>query len=161
MREIVIPVCVSIDRTDEGSSAPVFIAQPLQQTAVEGSDVTLECAANGYPKPTILWLKDGVALDLASLSSRYRIIRDTGGSSRVNVDINDEYVSSRYRKLAASSLTIMNVRESDHGSYQCRAENEVESLDAVAELIVQGEPEAQVKLFIRRDSQNWRGFHAG
>ncbi|XP_032671997.1 neogenin isoform X4 [Odontomachus brunneus] len=100
---------------DEGSSAPVFIAQPLQQTAVEGSDVTLECAANGYPKPTILWLKDGVALDLASLDSRYR-------------------------KLAASSLTIMNVRESDHGSYQCRAENEVESLDAVAELIVQVPP---------------------
>jgi hypothetical protein len=33
---------------------------------------------------------------------------------------------------------ITNIRESDHGSYQCRAENEVESLDAVAELIVQG-----------------------
>lgn len=59
-------------RADEGSSAPVFIAQPLQQTAVEGSDVTLECAANGYPKPTILWLKDGVALDLTpSFDSRY------------------------------------------------------------------------------------------
>ncbi|XP_077263579.1 neogenin protein frazzled isoform X5 [Temnothorax americanus] len=100
---------------DEGSSAPVFIAQPLQQIATEGSDVTLECAANGYPKPTILWLKDGVALDLTSLDSRYR-------------------------KIAASSLMIINVRESDHGSYQCRAENEVESLDAVAELIVQVPP---------------------
>ncbi|XP_019699921.2 neogenin isoform X6 [Harpegnathos saltator] len=100
---------------DEESSAPVFIAQPLQQTAIEGSDVTLECAANGYPKPTILWLKDGVALDLVSLDSRYR-------------------------KVAASSLTIMDVRESDHGSYQCRAENEIESLDAVAELVVQVPP---------------------
>ncbi|XP_071651220.1 neogenin isoform X4 [Temnothorax longispinosus] len=100
---------------DEGSSAPVFIAQPLQQIATEGSDVTLECAANGYPKPTIFWLKDGVALDLTSLDSRYR-------------------------KIAASSLMIINVRESDHGSYQCRAENEVESLDAVAELIVQVPP---------------------
>lgn len=46
--------------------------------------------------------------------------------------------SLRYRKIAASSLMITNIRESDHGSYQCRAENEVESLDAVAELIVQG-----------------------
>lgn len=45
---------------------------------------------------------------------------------------------SRYRKVAASSLMITNVRELDHGSYQCRAENEVESLDAVAELIIQG-----------------------
>ncbi|KAL0107099.1 hypothetical protein PUN28_015559 [Cardiocondyla obscurior] len=100
---------------DEGFSAPVFIAQPLQQIATEGSDVTLECAANGYPKPTILWLKDGVALDLTSLDSRYR-------------------------KIAASSLMITDVRELDHGSYQCRAENEVESLDAVAELIVQVPP---------------------
>ncbi|XP_072749484.1 neogenin isoform X4 [Anoplolepis gracilipes] len=100
---------------DEGSSAPVFIAQPLQQIAVEGSDVTLECAANGYPKPTILWLKDGAALDLTSFESRYR-------------------------KVAASSLMITTVRESDHGSYQCRAENEVESLDAVAELIIQVPP---------------------
>lgn len=57
--------------TDEGSSAPVFIAQPLQQVATEGSDVTLECAANGSPKPTILWLKDGVALDLTLFDSRY------------------------------------------------------------------------------------------
>ncbi|XP_029169996.1 neogenin isoform X5 [Nylanderia fulva] len=100
----------------EGSSAPVFIAQPLQQTAIEGSDVTLECAAIGYPKPTILWLKDGVALDLTPS------------------------FDSRYRKVAASSLMITNVRESDHGSYQCRAENEVESLDAVVELIIQVPP---------------------
>lgn len=45
---------------------------------------------------------------------------------------------SRYRKVAASSLMITAVRESDHGSYQCRAENEIDSLDAVAELIIQG-----------------------
>jgi len=30
----------------------------------------LECAANGYPKPSIFWLKDGVALDLTSHDSR-------------------------------------------------------------------------------------------
>ncbi|XP_012220960.1 neogenin isoform X2 [Linepithema humile] len=100
---------------DEESNAPVFIAQPLQQVAVEGSAVTLECAANGNPKPTILWLKDGVALDLTSSDSRYR-------------------------EVAASSLMITQVRESDQGSYQCRAENDVDSLDAVAELIVQVPP---------------------
>lgn len=43
---------------------------------------------------------------------------------------------------------ITNVRESDHGSYQCRAENEMESLDAVAELIVQGKF-AKSALYIR------------
>ena len=33
---------------------------------------------------------------------------------------------------------ITDVTEEDHGSYQCRAENEVETLDAVAEVNVQG-----------------------
>ncbi|XP_076634559.1 neogenin protein frazzled isoform X8 [Colletes latitarsis] len=100
---------------DQESTPPVFIAKPLQQVVVEGSTVTLECAANGYPKPSILWLKDGVAIDLASLDSRYR-------------------------KVAASSLVISNVQEIDNGSYQCRAENEVETLDAAADLIVQVPP---------------------
>lgn len=66
---------------------------------------------------------------------------------------NDECVfTSRYKQIAASSLTIMNVRESDHGSYQCRAENEVESLDAVAELIVQGKVACVACVKFRRDN---------
>ncbi|KAK2579403.1 hypothetical protein KPH14_003264 [Odynerus spinipes] len=100
---------------DRESSPPIFITQPSQQVAVEGSTVTLECAANGYPKPTIFWLKDGVSIDLGSLDSRYR-------------------------KIAASSLMITDLKETDHGSYQCRAENEVETLDSVAEVIVQVPP---------------------
>lgn len=100
---------------DQESTPPVFIAKPLQQVTIEGSTVTLECAANGYPKPSILWLKDGVAIDLASYQSRYS-------------------------RVAASSLVINNVQEIDDGSYQCRAENEVETLDAAADLIVQVPP---------------------
>ena len=51
-------------------SAPSFVAKPSGQTAVEGSTITLECAANGIPKPTILWLKDGEAIDLTAFDSR-------------------------------------------------------------------------------------------
>ncbi|XP_043278959.1 neogenin isoform X2 [Venturia canescens] len=100
---------------DQGSSAPVFIAKPTEQYAIEGSSITLECAANGNPRPSITWLKDGVAVDLAALDSRYR-------------------------KVAASSLMIMDVKEKDHGSYQCRAENDEDTLDAVAEVNVQVPP---------------------
>ncbi|XP_011301477.1 neogenin isoform X2 [Fopius arisanus] len=100
---------------DQAPTAPIFVAKPQQQVAVEGSTITLECAANGYPKPSILWLKDGVIVDLATLDSRYR-------------------------EVAASSLMITDVMEEDNGSYQCRAENRVETLDAVAELIVQVPP---------------------
>lgn len=45
--------------------APTFIATPRSTVIVEGSTVTLECAANGNPRPWIVWLKDGVAIDLA------------------------------------------------------------------------------------------------
>ncbi|XP_015602585.1 neogenin isoform X2 [Cephus cinctus] len=100
---------------DQGTTAPVFIAKPSQQAAVEGSTVTLECAANGNPRPTILWLKDGVAVDLAQLDSRYH-------------------------RIAASSLMISDIQEMDHGSYQCRAENDVDTQDAVAEVNVQVPP---------------------
>ena len=43
-------------------------------------------------------------------------------------------------RIAASSLIINNVQEIDDGSYQCRAENEVETLDAAADLIVKVPP---------------------
>lgn len=45
--------------------APVFIAQPRSTVTMEGSTVTLDCAANGIPKPFITWLKDGVPIDMA------------------------------------------------------------------------------------------------
>lgn len=43
---------------------------------------------------------------------------------------------------------ITDIRESDQGSYQCRAENNVETLDAVAEIIVQGEIEKRILIKI-------------
>ncbi|XP_034947132.1 neogenin isoform X2 [Chelonus insularis] len=103
------------EQFEPSPSPPTFIARPKPQIAVEGSTITLECVANGVPKPSIHWLKDGIAVDLAALDSRYR-------------------------KIAASSLMITDIMEEDHGSYQCRAKNEIETLDAVAQVIVHVPP---------------------
>ncbi|CAB0030178.1 unnamed protein product, partial [Trichogramma brassicae] len=100
---------------EEGDSAPVFVAKPFSQVAVERSQVTLECAANGSPKPEVFWLKDGKTIDLSSFDSRYQTV-------------------------AASSLLIKDLNEDDTGSYQCRAANSIDTLDAVAELSVQVAP---------------------
>jgi neogenin len=53
-------------------SPPVFLITP-RNTKVEheGSGVTLDCAANGVPKPFITWLKDGATIDLNHLDSRF------------------------------------------------------------------------------------------
>ncbi|XP_058808708.1 neogenin-like isoform X3 [Phymastichus coffea] len=99
----------------EMESAPIFIARPSNQRVLEKSSATLECAANGKPKPQVFWLKDGVSIDLASLDSRYETV-------------------------GASSLMIKDVTEEDKGLYQCRAKNDIDSLDAIAELTVEVPP---------------------
>lgn len=57
---------VDADEADdaERTEAPSFLATPRNVVAVDGSRVTLECAADGHPRPDITWLKDGTTVDL-------------------------------------------------------------------------------------------------
>ncbi|KAL1140726.1 hypothetical protein AAG570_000656, partial [Ranatra chinensis] len=96
-------------------TSPKFIATPRTTVALEGSSVTLDCSAIGYPHPWISWLKDGVSLDMADLDSRFI-------------------------KVGAGSLQIRDIVEADAGNYQCRAENGEDSVDAQATLHVQVAP---------------------
>ena len=43
--------------------APSLIANPEDAIAIPGSNVTLFCITNGYPKPTVSWEKDGSVLN--------------------------------------------------------------------------------------------------
>lgn len=93
-------------------SAPKFLATPRDTKALdEGSEVTLDCAANGNPMPEIMWLKDGETIDL-------------------------NHLDSRFTKLGKGSLHIKEVRKQDAGTYQCRAQNSEDSIDAAAVLQV-------------------------
>lgn len=111
----ITPMDLELD-SHASSIPPKFIAKPRNTVAIEGSTVTFDCAANGYPRPQMLWLKDGVNLDMLDLDSRFRHIGTTAG------------------------LQIINVEEGDAGNYQCRAENNEDSADAVATLYVQVPP---------------------
>ncbi|XP_060521840.1 neogenin isoform X2 [Cylas formicarius] len=97
-------------------SAPVFIAKPRPATVVEGENVSLDCAANGNPNPAITWLKDGYAIDMNDLDSRFSLVGST------------------------SSLRITKIQEPDGGTYQCRAENREDALDASALIVIQVPP---------------------
>ncbi|XP_063237445.1 neogenin isoform X2 [Bacillus rossius redtenbacheri] len=94
--------------------APEFVAVPRPASVVQGSTVTLDCAANGNPAPRITWLKDGATLDMSP-----------GGP---------------YRRLGTGSLQISDVRESHAGTYLCRADNSDDFIDATASLDVQVPP---------------------
>jgi len=59
---------VCLAATYQGVS-PRFIVRPVDKVVVEGATVILFCAANGRNqtggRPSVIWLKDGAALDLA------------------------------------------------------------------------------------------------
>jgi len=59
---------ICVVATYQGVS-PQFIVQPVDQVVIEGATVVMFCAANGRDhgggKPSIVWLKDGAALELA------------------------------------------------------------------------------------------------
>ncbi|CAG0894859.1 unnamed protein product [Darwinula stevensoni] len=99
---------------------PEFISKPKSTVAIEGQNVTLDCVANGSPAPWITWLKDGTSLDMANLDSRFV-------------------------KLGSGSLLIIHVQEADSGTYQCRAYNKEDSIDASALLDVQVAPRFEKK----------------
>ncbi|CAH1125665.1 unnamed protein product [Ceutorhynchus assimilis] len=95
---------------------PTFIARPRAAVVVEGRNLSLDCAANGNPNPTVTWLKDGFAIDMNDLDSRFSLVGST------------------------SSLRITRIQEQDGGTYQCRAENREDSLDASALVQIQVPP---------------------
>lgn len=59
---------LEVERYDDSIAAPVFIALPQTQIVIEGDSTTFDCAANGNPKPSITWLKNGEAIDLKLVS---------------------------------------------------------------------------------------------
>ena len=60
--------------------------------------MTLSCAIDGNPKPSISWTKNGSPVS-------------TGGDSRISFATDNE------------QLIITNVNRSDHGEYRCVASN--------------------------------------
>jgi len=94
------------------ASAPQFLVKPKNTKVFGGgSIVTLDCAANGVPKPHITWLKDGQTIDL-------------------------KLFDTRFSRVGQGSLQIKDVSVDDQGTYQCRAENSEDSVDAAAILEV-------------------------
>ena len=76
---------------------PEITAQPQNMTLAERKNVTLSCNATGNPAPSILWTKDGSAVN----------------SPRINLSLDNK------------QLTITNVSRDDSGDYQCVANNSI------------------------------------
>ena len=74
-------------------SSVEVIQFPEDQNLFVGRTQTIQCSADGYPKPTFVWLKDFFEIDLAN---------------------------PRFNLLPNGSLLISPVHEKDRGEYVCR-----------------------------------------
>ncbi|KAK6017525.1 immunoglobulin I-set domain protein, partial [Ostertagia ostertagi] len=99
----------SLDRTVavNVAAAPRLTLRPQNKVAIETTDVELECASSGRPMPTISWFKNGEAI-----------------------------IASDYFVIEPTRLRILGLVKADQGVYQCIAENEAGSDQAIAQLLV-------------------------
>uniref|UniRef100_A0A0N5ALN6 Myosin light chain kinase, smooth muscle n=1 Tax=Syphacia muris TaxID=451379 RepID=A0A0N5ALN6_9BILA len=92
---------VEIQAYDSMDLKPKFKQQLMDVSAIEGSEIVLECVVVGKPTPTVTWYKDGLKLFLENRMLQYT---DRKGVSRLN---------------------IMNVLKDDSGEYSCEAVNKL------------------------------------
>uniref|UniRef100_V9GWB1 Cell adhesion molecule-related/down-regulated by oncogenes n=1 Tax=Ectopleura larynx TaxID=264052 RepID=V9GWB1_9CNID len=99
----------SIRFADLGCYRPKFITKPYKQQGVQGKSVEMTCKAEGYPLPTVSWLKDGVQVEIDSTTTE---VKDDG-------------------TLVLNSLT-----KDSAGYYQCVIKNDIGKESAGASLVV-------------------------
>ena len=85
------------------TKSPEFVNVPVNQTAFLGSNVTFNCTASGYPKPTITWRKDNDSRSV-QYNPTAKILTGDGNS-------------------IFSQLVITEVKSKDYGTYHCVANN--------------------------------------
>ncbi|XP_052743159.1 neogenin isoform X2 [Bicyclus anynana] len=101
-------------------AAPRFITTPQPVTVMEGASVTFDCAAVANPKPEMVWLNNGVAIDLNDLDSRFYLV-------------------------GSGSLRVQAARALDAGAYTCRATNRLDSADHSTMLHVMTAPRVTLR----------------
>uniref|UniRef100_A0A8C8MKW2 Cell adhesion molecule DSCAM n=1 Tax=Oncorhynchus tshawytscha TaxID=74940 RepID=A0A8C8MKW2_ONCTS len=85
---------------------PQFVVQPTDQDGIYGKTVTLNCSAEGYPRPTLVWKHS----------------KGNGVPQFQPIALNS---GSRIQLLVNGSLLIKHVLEEDSGYYLCKVSNDV------------------------------------
>ncbi|XP_069491901.1 brother of CDO isoform X2 [Ambystoma mexicanum] len=81
---------------------PEVVMELTQQTVPWGQNVKITCEVRGNPMPSVLWLRNAVPL-----------------------------TTGQHHRLTRKALRVINVGPEDDGMYQCMAENEVGSAQAM------------------------------
>ena len=85
---------------------PEIVKHPVNQSAVVGSNVTLNCTTSARPKPSITWMKN---------NDSYAVQSNPRANTVIPVSDNRETIHHQ--------LVITGVNKEDYGKYQCVAQN--------------------------------------
>ena len=89
---------------------PEFTTNPVNTNGTVSSSVKLDCTTYGYPRPILLWLKDGdpIGTDFDLGSGLKYMILDS-------IEVNETTLMA--------TISIENLNYDDNGMYACRANN--------------------------------------
>ncbi|UYV61776.1 NEO1, partial [Cordylochernes scorpioides] len=98
-------------------AAPQVIANPKDTVALEGSNLTLDCVANGFPQPNIIWLKDGTSIDMSleKDSGTYMCRAENHEDSVDNIAVVTVQVPPQFLKKPDNKIAI----ERDDLEFEC------------------------------------------
>lgn len=116
--------------------APRFITKlPSHYTRRKGDrDVFVQCSAQGKPKPSIKWIKDGN--EIIADPSMLEIATEESESGRNNVFT----VQSTLRFVGSKRPGKNTLMPSDRGVYSCVFENDVKRVESSMQLLVEHGP---------------------
>ena len=104
--------CYFLSETFSGSAMDKmrleFVGTPRNTSVFKGGTTVLECAAVGYPTPTIRWKKLGQNPRIFSISN------------------------------GISNLKLNNIKDSDGGEYECQASSNGQTISRTVWLFVKG-----------------------
>ncbi|GAA6233398.1 neural cell adhesion molecule L1-like protein isoform X4 [Lates japonicus] len=92
---------------------PEWVSEPESQLSMIGSEVHIQCSANGTPQPTVTWKVNGVPLN---------------------------EVPAANRKMFDNTIVLYNAKASDSAVYQCEASNRHGNLLSNANIMIMNLP---------------------
>ncbi|XP_059352309.1 protein turtle homolog B-like [Daphnia carinata] len=116
---------------------PRFIGQlpPVLQKKAQDADFNMTCSAQGKPKPSITWLKDGVEILPGSSSGAYELVTDESEGRNAIFTVRSTLRFHGSERPALSQLTA-----DDRGVYTCAFENQIRRIESTLTLKIEHAP---------------------
>ena len=113
--------------------APRFISQlaPTKQMREGDSGLNVTCSAQGKPKPSITWLKDGVEI-VPTSSNTYKLVTEESENSNAIFTVRSTLIFDGAERPSTTQLTA-----ADRGVYTCAFENQVRRIESSLALKVE------------------------